>query len=182
MVPITQDEGGCRMATSAAIEDTAVVELQPQPTVAVRIKQPMAELDLAKAFDTYLPFVGRRVGELGAEMAGAPFGRYHAFGPQHVDVEIGIPVVALPAGLQPLASVPAGELGTSELPGGLVAKTTLRGPYDGLKDAYDALHSWIHEQPGVDDANGPWESYIDDPTTVEPSQLRTEIIWPLHRT
>jgi effector-binding domain-containing protein len=115
-------------------------------------------------------------------MAGAPFGRYHAFGPTVVDVEIGIPVASPPAGLPTLRSVSAGELGTSELPGGLVARTILRGPYDGLKDAYDALHEWIHAQPGVDGGDGPWESYIDDPTTVEPSQLRTEITWPLRRT
>ncbi len=169
------------MATAATIEDTEVIEREPQPTVAVRIQQPMAELDLAKAFDTYLPLVGRRVGELGAEMAGAPFGRYHAFGPTHLDVEIGIPVASPPAGLPTLRSVPAGEVGTSELPGGLVARTIHRGSYDGLKDTYDALHEWIHAQPGVDDGDGPWESYIDDPTTVEPSQLRTEINWPLRK-
>jgi len=170
------------MATSAAIEDTGIVDLEPQPTVAVRIQQPMAELDLAKAFDTYLPLVRRRLGELRARMAGAPFGRYHAFGPESVDVEIGFPVASPAEGLPPLATVAAGELGASGLPGGPAARTILRGPYDGLSAAYDALHDWIHEQPGVDDSDGPWESYIDDPTTVAPSQLRTEITWPLRRT
>ena len=115
-------------------------------------------------------------------MAGAPFARYHAFGPDHVDVEIGIPLVAPIADAPALASLPAGEIEASELPCGPVARTVHRGPYDGLKGAYDALHDWIHEQPGIDDAAGPWESYVDDPTTVaDPAQLRTEISWPVQR-
>jgi effector-binding domain-containing protein len=171
------------MPDTTKISETRVLELGPQPTLAVRIQQPMAELDLAAAFDRYLPAAFGRVQELGGQMAGAPFARYHAFGPDHVDVEIGIPIVAPLAGVPALASVPAGDFGASELPGGPVARTVYRGPYDGLKDAYDALHDWIHEQPGMDDTSGPWESYVDDPTTVaNPSQLRTEIRWPLSRT
>jgi effector-binding domain-containing protein len=171
------------MPDTTTISETAILELEPQPAISVRVQQPMAELDLAKAFDRYLPATFQRAQELGAEMAGAPFGRYHRFGPDAVDVEIGIPVAAAPDGLAPLASVAAGEIGASELPGGPVARTVHRGSYDGLKDAYDALHSWIHAQPGVDDGDGPWESYVDDPMSVtDQAQLRTEITWPLRRT
>jgi effector-binding domain-containing protein len=171
------------MPDASTISETRVLELDPQPTLAVRIQQPMAELDLASAFDRYLPAAFGRVQELGGQMAGAPFARYHAFGPDHVDVEIGIPIAVPLGGVPALASVPAGEFGASELPGGRVARAVHRGTYDGLKDAYDALHGWIHEQPGIDDAAGPWESYVDDPTTVpDPSQLRTEITWPVRRT
>jgi effector-binding domain-containing protein len=171
------------MTETTTISETAILELQPQPTIAARLQQPMAQLDLAKAFDRYLPGSFQRAQELGAQLAGAPFGRYHRFGPDVVDVEIGIPVVSIPEGLAPLDSVPAGEFGASELPGGLVARTIHRGSFDGLSAAYDALHSWIHAQPGVDDGDGPWESYVDDPSTLaDPSQLRTEITWPLRRT
>lgn len=167
------------MPQELRLEGTRIEELEPQPTIAVRIQQRMAELDLRAAFDRYLPEIGARIHELGAAGAGAPFGRYHRFGPDIVDVEIGFPLTASAAGLPALASCAPGEIGASELPGGLVARTTHVGSYKSLSQAYDALHSWIHEQPGVDDGDGPWEIYRDSPREVPISEVRTDIVWPL---
>jgi effector-binding domain-containing protein len=170
------------MPDPTAIE-AEIVEIAPQPTAAVRIQQPIAELDLASAYDRYLPLVAARVGEAGGELSGPAFGRYHRFGPDVVDVELGFPVAAPPTGLPPLAGSPQGEVGISELPGGTVAKAIHRGAYDGLPGTWDALHEWIHEQPGVDDGEGAWESYIDDPSAAsDPATIRTEVVWPLVRT
>jgi len=169
--------------TDALISETAVVELRAQPTIAVRIQQPMAELDLAAAFDRSLPRVAGRIGELGAAVSGPPFGRYHRYGPDIVDVEIGFPVAATLEALPALAGLAPGEVGASALPEGPAARTILRGPYSNLSAAYDALHAWIHDQPGIDDAAGPWESYLDDPRTVaDAADIRTEIVWPVRRT
>ena len=162
--------------------EAEIVELEPLPTAAVRVQQRMSELDLPAAFDRGMPLVAQRIAEAGGSIGGPPFGRYHQFGPDVVDVEIGFPVTAEPAGLPPLDACPAGEVGRSELPGGIAARTTHRGPYDGLSGTYDRLHAWIHAQPGVDDGAGPWESYVDDPgAAVDQAQLRTEVIWPLVR-
>jgi hypothetical protein len=168
------------MTDDVRLEGTRIESLEAQPTLAVRIQQPMAELDLASAFDRYLPLAFASAAEHGGP-SGPPFGRYHRFGPDIVDVEIGVPVASVPSGVPALAACPAGEIGASELPAGLVARTTHIGPYDGLPKAYDALHAWIHEQPGVDDGDGPWESYVDSPAEAEWESLRTDIVWPLRR-
>ena len=159
-----------------------VVELEAQRTAAVRIQQPMAELDLAAAFARSMPLVAERIVAAGGSIGGPSYGRYHQFGPDVVDVEIGFPVQAVPAGLASLGSVASGEVGLSELPGGPVARAVHLGSYDGLAATYDALHDWIHAQPGYDDGAGPWESYVDMPDDMaDPSRARTEVIWPLVR-
>jgi effector-binding domain-containing protein len=159
--------------------DARIVELARQPTLAVRMQQPMSELDLSVLFDRYMPAVGAKVQETGAEMAGAPFGRYHRFGPDIVDVEIGFPVAAWPAGVPALEDCAPGEIGTSELPGGAAALLVHRGSYDALSKSYDGLHDWIHAQ-GREEGPAPWESYVDDPgAATDAAAVRTEIYWPI---
>jgi effector-binding domain-containing protein len=153
-------------------------EITPQPSVAVRVSQPMAELDLASLFDEHLPNIAHRLADIGVEPAGPPYGRYHQFGPEIVDVEIGIPTSAPVGILAPIEVAQPGELAASQLPGGQVAITVHRGAYDRLTQTYDALHEWIHAQ-GHDEGPGPWESYVDDPGEVGMEDTKTEVIWPL---
>lgn len=167
------------MSDAPRLEGTRIERLAAQPTLAVRIRQSMDQEGLSAAFDRYLPMVGIRAREIGVTLAGPPYGRYHLYGPEVVDLEIGIPVAAVPEGIAPLGPGATGELGASELPACLVARTTHLGPYRTLPGAYEALHEWIHEQPGIDDGDGPWESYMNLPGETDPADLRTEIIWPL---
>ncbi|MGH8927325.1 MAG: GyrI-like domain-containing protein [Acidimicrobiia bacterium] len=138
----------------------------------------MAELDMSALIDTHLPRLFEYADRESVPANGAPYARYHEFGPERADVEIGIPVDRPSPELSPLTQIPSDEIGASELPGGLVAVVVHHGPYDTLGQSYGLLHDWIHEQ-GYDEGPGPWESYIDDPgAAAELSRVPTKIYWP----
>jgi effector-binding domain-containing protein len=160
------------MSAQPILTDHNILELAPQSTVAVRVQAPMEDLDLAALFATHIP----RLMAVANEPRPA-YARYHEFGPTQADIEIGIPVVTevqIPSSRDDEPAITA-----AHLPGGRVAVVTHHGSYDTLGAAYDALHDWIHDQ-GFEDGPGPWESYLDDPATVEDvSALRTVLHWPL---
>lgn len=160
------------------MSDPEIRELTPRPAAAVRFAGPLEELNLKALFDEHLPNIAHRLADLGIEPAGPPYGRYHEFGPERIDVEIGIPVASPVPNVPTLTDAAAGELGATELPGGMVAIGVHRGHYDGLPRTYERLQAWIGEQ-GRTIRGAPWESYVDDPSEVEVSELRTEVCFPI---
>ena len=61
-----------------------------------------------------------------------PWATQPRFGPDVADMEFGVPLASLPAGLSVLESLPEGEIGWSSLPGGDVATIVHRGAYPTL--------------------------------------------------
>ena len=158
------------------LTDHQITELEPQPTMAVRVRVPMEQLDLGALFATHLPRLHAVAGD-----GGSPYGRYHEFGPTQADVEIGIPIGE---GSPDLPHPGEGEhpIEPSKLPGGPTAVVIHHGSYETLGAAYDRLHDWIHSQ-GHEDGPGQWESYLDLPDHAKDEvSLRTVLHWPLLET
>ena len=162
----------------SSLSDHQIVDLESQPTIAVRVHKPTAEVDLRELFDTQMPRLFQFATSKGCPPTGAPYARSYLFGPEMIDMEVGIPISEPIPGLEP----PDDQLeavGTANLPAGRTAKVVHHGSYQTLSKAYDDFHEWIHEQ-GEDEGVGPWEVYVVDPSTVsDPSQLQTELYWPL---
>jgi AraC family transcriptional regulator len=160
------------------VQNPEIRELAPQPTIAVRVAVPMAGVDVGALVDFHLPGLAARAPVLGIAIAGPPYVRYHDWGGDVADLELGFPV-DVPAGALPaLASCTPGVAGAADLPAGRAAVLVHRGPYSGLPGAFRLLEAWCRDR-GLDLEHGPWESYVDNPELVPPDELRTEVIWPL---
>lgn len=145
-------------------------EISTQNTAAIRfVVKDFNELD-AKFAEAY-PKIVTYLNAQSLTPTGAPYSRYFRFEPgTAIDVEVGFPVASVIAG--------EGDVKASALPGGMVATTTHLGPYGGIGGAYEALHKWMdahHKKP----AGGPWEIYVNDPSSVPPEEIRTDIFFPI---
>lgn len=159
--------------------EARIIDRKAEPTLAVHVVKPMAEIDMAATFGRELPRVFATAVESGAGIGGPPFGRYFSWGGETADFEIGIVVQHVPDGMPAIGDVAHGEIGVSELPAGSTAVATNWGSYQGLPGTYERLTAWIAEQ-GREIRGAPWESYVDDPGSVaDPADLRTEVSFPV---
>ena len=148
--------------------DFSIRTLEAQPAVTIRQQAKMDQLAslMGAAFGEIMGVVQAA----GSSPAGMPFTRYHEMHGQSVDFACGIPVTS--------AVGSSGRATADELPAGRVATVTHVGPYDQLKTTWDAVMGWVQSE-GLTPNGLPWEVYVDDPTTVEPAKLRTEIFVPV---
>ena len=104
--------------------------------------------------------------------AGMPFIVFHDVIDEETDgdIEICIPVLA------PIA--PTGDVVGRRIEGGSMATTTHKGPYDQISPAYHTITGWVQDH-GHEFAGPPREIYLNDPATVAPEELLTEVQWPI---
>jgi len=143
--------------------------IQPQAVMNIRVITTPAEI--GQTLGQILGEVWAYLQGLGVQPAGPPFARYYEYQSDHVDMDAGLPVSSPVAG--------AGRISAGELPGGKVAVIWHIGPYDTLRETYEALESWVQEQK-QEAAGAPWEVYWIDPgEEPDSSKWRTEVICPL---
>ena len=94
------------MTADIAVE---IRTLEPTTTIAVRLETTVDRL--SEVFDKEMPRIGAVLSDVGGQMAGPPFARYHHYGPDRVDVEVGAPIAFVTAGLQPISGKPDGIIG-----------------------------------------------------------------------
>ena len=110
------------------------------------------------------------LGPLGVQPVGPPFTMYHNMDMANLDVTMGFPVGATHPG--------EGRVKPGTLPGGRTAVALHRGPYEEIEKTYTALQKFVQEQ-GETPQPFMYETYLNDPQTVAPSDLKTEIFFPL---
>jgi effector-binding domain-containing protein len=147
----------------------AVKDLEAQPALSLRTQTSPA--GIGATIGAGIGEVVAYLAELGTAPVAAPVVVYHAFGPEEIDLEIVVPVVPETPG--------RGRIVAGEIPGGTVACTRHEGPYEGEREAYAHLATWMEEH-GYQPAGPPRETYLVGPAdSADPDDYRTEIAWPV---
>jgi effector-binding domain-containing protein len=145
-----------------------ISELPAQPVLSIRARCAAQELPwlLGASFGA----IAQHLGSLGENPAGAPFVAYYNMDMQDLDVEIGFPVSR--------SLSEQGDIQSNQIFGGKLATCLYVGPYSGVSPAYDALTQFIKDK-GVESTGVAYEFYLNDPQTVQASELQTQIYFPL---
>lgn len=145
-----------------------VKTITARPILSVRIKCKTA--DLSKQFGKYFGVLYGFAAQNKGKPSGMPLAIYHGFDKDTVDVEIACPLAAPIKG--------KGQVKAGKLYAGEVAATYHLGPYNELPKAHDAMKKWLTANKR-EAAGAFWEVYTSDPTTVKPSEVRTDVFFPL---
>ena len=145
-----------------------VQERSVQPTLVFRAR--VAVQDLPQTLGQAYGAIAQYLGELGEQPAGPPFTAYHNMDMTALDVEIGFPVASRQEG--------SGDVEPGKIPGGRAAVGMHTGPYDTIRETYDALSAFM-ETKGLEMDAFCYEFYLNDPRETPPEELKMEIYFPI---
>lgn len=149
--------------------EVRIVQLNSQPALSISVTCTFAEL--GNKFGEIYSEIGAYIKSNSIKAAGYPFGIYHSFSPEKIELEAGIPVEAGAAG--------EGRIKTMQTYGGKAANGTFTGHYDKLKEAWQLFAKLVDDEKH--ELNGPcFEMYVTDPEEEpDSSKWITELYTPV---
>lgn len=153
------------MTKSAPVFAVETREIQPQQYLGKKLRAPVQAV--GPAVQAGFAALYSRLSATNGQPAGPPF-LVASEMPEdgYLEMEIGAPCLEPPE--------PGDGFESRTLPGGRVAVTVYRGPYDALGEIYAKLAEWIASH-GLTMAGPPREVYLSEPGE-EPV---TEVVWPV---
>ncbi|WP_068619783.1 MerR family transcriptional regulator [Paenibacillus tuaregi] len=152
------------------MESIEVQLVETQPMNILYLRQMLSMEDYAAGYETYFGKLYEKIAVGNLTMLGTPMTIYHSpeYNPAGNDTEFAIPVKEI-------------VKGTRDLPGGLCAKSVLKGSYSELTSVFAKLREWI-EQEGYELIRSPFEIYINDPhENTVPEDSITEVYFPIRK-
>lgn len=149
------------------------IEVQLVETTAINIlsiRQMMSSDDYAEGYGKYFNRLSEKIATEKLTMVGTPMTIYHIleYNPTGYDTEFAIPIAER-------------VKGTRDLPGGLCAKSVLKGSYSELTSVYARLREWV-ENEGYELVVSPYEIYVTDPSlSAVPDDNVTEVYFPVKK-
>lgn len=152
------------------VDDIEVQLVETQPMNILYIRKMMTSDDYAQGYGAYFSRLYERIATENLTLLGMPITFYHSpeYNPAGNDTEFAIPIA------EPV-------IGTREMPGGLCAKSVLKGSYSELTAVYTRLREWIEDEK-YELEKSPYEVYMTDPNQTDvPEGMITEVYFPVKK-
>jgi effector-binding domain-containing protein len=147
-----------------------IKDVPDQSVLRVRVRSTMEGIPeaMGEAFSELMGFVQAN----GVQVSGPPLCVYAEEMGAEVEAEMWVCFPVSPG------CASSERVEATVLPGGPMAWTMHRGPYETMGAAYGAVYSWIEEQKRKP-AGPPRDIYLTDPEKAPPEEYLTEIQWPV---
>lgn len=152
------------------LDNIEVQLVETPPKNILYMRQMMSNDDYTEGYGKYFSRLYEKIAIEKLTLIGKPMTIYHSaeYNPAGNDTEFAIPIKEA-------------VKGTRDLPGGLCAKSVLKGSYSELTSVFAKLSEWV-ENEGYELVKSPYEIYITDPYEASiPEDIVTEVYFPVKK-
>jgi effector-binding domain-containing protein len=147
--------------------DVAVVDVQPQDILFVRLDDMPESLVVANRLDAAYREISGFMATHEIERSGEPLTITRGRAERGFSLEAAVPAIAA-------AVEPAGHVQVGRSPGGRAVRAIHHGPHGTIAATYDKLAAWMAAH-GFEEGRVSWEHYISDPSRTPPGERLTHI-------